>query len=640
MNKENCDKLLKCILADDVTTFTELLNLTKNMNYCFGRFPVLSICYMYNAKKIIKKHEKTLILVQNYEKFDEPLWLYTDFRKFAKKSLRLYLSCESVVSPVEMLAILHKDWKVKKLYKYVYKDTTIVENVFKIYNDFYDQGVEKTTAGLKILKQPMSYYQYRIAKFSVVFCAAFLVVVLSLFFSADFVCGLGTFSRQKIYSGQQFLCAMNSGDTFVLQNDISLNVNNLVEKFSGQMDGNGKTVYVDCSSNVSGFLNQNDGTIENLNIVYKNIPESALIKSSQGLLCVQNNGSIKNVSVSFLNENGNDIGLTLQKQQGDDNYFVLFAVKNFGTIQDCTAETRIVANDSGQNGEAYIAGFVGDNFGSVLNCRFLNNSSIETTNIDVAGVSIKNMVNATIGGSKNYASLSQNCTIEQWSPTIGGIVCENAGVVTDCRNFGEIIAQSSIEYEEQSSAASLFLGGIAARNVSLIDFCKNTGDIKANCADYGAYVGGVVGYSMDSQLITTVQNCINDAVISVTIANDDIRKFVGGVAGFMVGTLSHSISVGTFTNGFDKEKNNFVGLMVGLMLYNIWGQLYVFDSERDFAYLAQEDVKYRVGCVIGNETHELIAGDDENLNAVLDSLSIMQSMASLDSIKSLEEWYE
>ena len=60
-------------------------------SYSFGRFPILSLCYMFKSYKILDKYEKNffqyqnILLCKNTEKF------ILKFKKLAKKSIRFLL---------------------------------------------------------------------------------------------------------------------------------------------------------------------------------------------------------------------------------------------------------------------------------------------------------------------------------------------------------------------------------------------------------------------------------------------------------------------------------------------------------------------------------------------------------------------
>ena len=58
------DNIFDSIKNDDLTLFSSLIE--SNENLCYGRFPLLSICILYNSKKILKKYKNKLINIEKY----------------------------------------------------------------------------------------------------------------------------------------------------------------------------------------------------------------------------------------------------------------------------------------------------------------------------------------------------------------------------------------------------------------------------------------------------------------------------------------------------------------------------------------------------------------------------------------------
>ena len=170
-------------------------------------------------------------------------------------------------------------------------------------------------------------------------------------------------------------------------------------------------------------------------------------------------------------------------------------------VQDASAEdiagttdgrTTGCTNAGTINGDDYVGGIVGK-FGIELDFD-------PETDVEQVGVATMDYVlrekcvadrcvnTGTIIGNKGYC---------------GGIVgIMEAGLVTDCENYGDI------------SLAENYAGGVAGYSVSAIrdsfSKCGMTG---------GRYVGGIVGYG------NTVENCV--AVVTVTGA----QQFIGAIAG-------------------------------------------------------------------------------------------------------------
>jgi hypothetical protein len=104
-----------------------------NEELSFGRFPILSLCYLYGAKKILKNHKVSLLKIKDYKVVDEEIDLYQKFKTVAGKILRLYIKDNIIVSPLEMMAILGMDRELKRQYSKYTKNECIIKNINSIY---------------------------------------------------------------------------------------------------------------------------------------------------------------------------------------------------------------------------------------------------------------------------------------------------------------------------------------------------------------------------------------------------------------------------------------------------------------------------------------------------------------------------
>src|SRR5574344_941272 len=125
--QKECENIIFSIKSDDLTSFCKILREQENL--CFGRFPLLSVCLLYNSKRILKKYRKSLEHIKDFCVVFEPFFLAKDFMKVAGKSMRLYQN--KIVYPIEMLALFHKDFQVKKTYYF--------------YDNYFDYNFTKIT---------------------------------------------------------------------------------------------------------------------------------------------------------------------------------------------------------------------------------------------------------------------------------------------------------------------------------------------------------------------------------------------------------------------------------------------------------------------------------------------------------------
>ena len=134
MEQERAQKIFEAIKKDDLKLFSSLLTSPQDFQICFGRFPLLSICYLFESYKILSVYENRLLSVNRFEKIYEPFEIYKKFKQKAKRCLRLYVGSEKIVYPIEMLAILNEQRLIKDNYKKLFKNEEILNNITKIYN--------------------------------------------------------------------------------------------------------------------------------------------------------------------------------------------------------------------------------------------------------------------------------------------------------------------------------------------------------------------------------------------------------------------------------------------------------------------------------------------------------------------------
>ena len=126
------NKLLDAIKKDDLKSFSLLMPTNADLNLCYGRFPILSLLYLYSSFKILSKYEKFLMPIHNFRIVEERNELYKKFKTRAKKSIRLF-SGEEIIYPALMLGVLNERTILKHNFKFLYKNAEIVEKLKKIY---------------------------------------------------------------------------------------------------------------------------------------------------------------------------------------------------------------------------------------------------------------------------------------------------------------------------------------------------------------------------------------------------------------------------------------------------------------------------------------------------------------------------
>lgn len=592
MDKKVSNQILQAIKTDNLMLF--LSHIKGHENLCFGRFPILSVAYLYGAKKIIKKYRNKLLMYKAYEKIDEPLEIYQKFSAVAGRCLRLYVADDATVSPIEMLAILHMDAEVKKIFRHFSYSKLICKNLQTIYGNINLQKVEMSGSKIKIGMRRFDYHQKKSHKL-IALCSAVAIVFFAVaYFAIGFAGGFGTnLSYAKVGNQNQLIYALKNGGNFRLTNDISFDQEVCFAGFSGVLDGNNKTIYI--SKFADWFVLNNNGTIKNLNVVVGSIDKQT--DKSFSLLVGTNNGTLQNVRVSC-----DSLKLTCNKSKDANIYVNGFANHNNGYIKDCTLNLN--ANVVGNlDGECFVAGFAGTNSGTISGCEFKANSSLLTAEADVCGIATDNNLGANVSSCKNFAAISQSSKIDDWSPNASGIVQTNYGAVTNCHNFGDILVEST--NSKQNTSALVFVGGISTTNYGTIEHCLNKGKLSARSNTLAIYCGGISAYSsywvQNNQMIMPIlKNCASNSKICVSSAHKDAFAFVGGISGFLWGEMFGCYSLCSFETAYDQTKN-FVGNCLGssYLQYQFFGSVICISASNNFM-LDSEATEFQIGALINN----------------------------------------
>ena len=587
MNQVSCNRILETIKLDDLVLFSVLTE--KSRNLCFGRFPLLTLCYLYGAKKIIKKYQNDLIGISKFNFVPENFEIYKKFKAVAGKSLRLYVKEDSVVTPLEMMAILKKDFEVKKLYFVAYKNEVVENNLTKIYS-FNKQTITTTENTVKISLKPLNRKEKITYRLAVCLAAVFMAVMSGGVGLVYFMFGLSTNNSPFIINNEaQLYQALKTNGNYVLNNNLTLTNfdNNL--KFNGRLNGNNYTITVNTTYN--SLLKTNNGVIENLNVVYSEINRD--INSNFSLLVENNNGTINNVKVSSGNINFN-----CNKQVGDCVYIGGIANKNDGVISNCSVKYDLTIKSNG-GGEGFVSGVANENNNIVKNCLF--NGSVVSNETDLSGIVSVNNFNATVENCVNNAKLFQTSSHNEWFPIVSGITAINYGTIKKCNNTAELKA-TSLNNADYASG-EVCLGGIVSENCGKIEQCKNTGNIFVESKKIIVYCGGIsaksIFWELDGETIMSeINNCGAEGQITVNTTNDYALVFSGGISGYLYGRMINSYSLTTFNTDFNNIKY-FLGTALGSVYYDLPRNTYVFDAANNYV-LMQENVPYQVGASFFN----------------------------------------
>lgn len=594
MSQEVYNNLITAISHDNLALFSATTK--DHLNLKFGRFPILSLCYLYNSKKILKKYRKELWQVKDYTTINEPFEFYQKFRSVAGRTLRLYTNEKATVSPIEMLAILHEDNLVKKLYR-KHKHTLldkVKRNLKSIYT-IYNQDPYILTYKIKLKPRKLTRKERLPYKLAISSALAMIVIFVSTLLTLNFTIGLGTESNPyKIYTEKQFLSALNSTAYYKLEDNLQLE-NIDIETFKGKIDGNNKLITMTSIPN-NYLIETNKGTIKNIKIVYPETTQN--IESSLSLFVNENKGTINNVKISC-----DRLTLYCKKTNSEDIYITGIAKNNSGLIDNCLVQFDCNVTTT-NNGECFVGGVTGENSGTIRNTTISTNSSIIANEADLSGIAITNTKTGKITNCTNHSNIHQSSQINEWSPTIAGIALTNYGTIDRAINKGNLSIVST--NNTNNAQGNIFVGGISANNFGTINKSLNSGNITTSSLRLLTYAGGIVGYSsywIENEITyyPLLNNCGASGTINVTTENENIFAFVGGIGGsYQYGEIIDCYSLCDFTNSATEDKY-FFGLLLGSSYLDIWfNNIYLSPSN---IYLAYTDtVEHHIGSLINGSS--------------------------------------
>lgn len=631
MNKVEYNSIINAIKSNDLVLFSKFIK--NNENTSFGRFPILTLLYLYNAKKIIKVYKDELLKVKFFNIIDEPLEFYNKFKSIAGRSLRLYLN-DTIVSPIEILAILNRDSEVKGMFKYYIEHKLINEKVSKNLTKIYtiNKQISKQNKN-KIYISPKRFSKkeklwYRIGLAT---SFTFILAVCSVLMFLNSTIGFGTSTNPyKIYNVTQLISALKTDGYYSLYKDLTITEELKDIDFNGHIEGNNHTLNIDYFPNKS-LINENNGDIKNLNITYAN--HNGNVYENLSLFTATNNGNIDNVNISL-----NALNLTCNKSS-NDMYINGYANTNNGTIANCNLTLNLTINSTG-NGECFVSGFAGINSGTIEKCNYLA-GSISTNDADASGFTITNELLGKIKDSKNHANISQTSALDSWSPNVSGFSMSNYGTIDGCVNFGTMTATSTNDTD--NAQGSVLIGGITSNNYGLIQKSLNKGTINASVKKIIIYAGGISGFTdywtnNGTVIYPAIINCGTQGNINTT--SEDEKSFVlaGGISGFLYGEIIDCYSLSTLTTAHDDERT-FIGSLLGSAIVgaDYWGREYIAITSQNNYVIQNENTPNHIGALLyryedltGNHTSIVYVGEDASGVTVTNDSTIMQKEVYFD----------
>ena len=508
MEREKLEKLYEAIKSDNEKLFTSFMLSKSDLAICFGRFPILSLCYLYKSYKILLKYEKYLMPINKFEVVPEYFQIYKDFKRYAKKSLRLYACSDKIVYPIEMLAVLDERKLIKQKYKFLFKNEEILQNLQKIYNLNKKIQIIATREKFECEAKKINLRQKIIAG-----TTAFVFILLSVFSFATVAIiknlfGVGTEKNPiRISTLNEFELALEKGyKYYVLENDIVITNDFSVENFSGTLIGNDKTIIL--SGEQSDALVQNlSGKIDNVNFEFE-FKDREFVKNF-AILTQNNTGIIQNCDFSGIIKG--EINSENIDGEIKDIFVSGVATENSGTIDSVRVELNSVIENRGET-NAYLSGIAGVNRGTITNSKTLG-GKLESDTVDLSGIAGENY--GTISACENNAELDQ-ISNKEWHPNCAGISMQNYSVIESCVNNAKISSKSTRETADEEQEFHVYAGGIVCNNYKKIINSKNYGEIIAESDISIVFAAGIAALNVLD----------DDYSFEVQIQNGYQRKYV------------------------------------------------------------------------------------------------------------------
>ena len=272
-------------------------------------------------------------------------------------------------------------------------------------------------------------------------------------------------------------------------------------------------------------------------------------------------------------------------------------------------------------------GLFGCNAGTIKNVH-ISNSYIEAQNMAAA-----------IAGYNGAKGIIDNCSTTETvtiasttaiSGRYGGICARNSGssdipaniaTIQNCQNAA-LIKVDIIASADDGIAPTL--GGICGESQNdLIQNCVNIGEIRANVANGGVIIGGIVGNGAGSDGIQdcynqgpisfiggnsamnyriggicgdagNIQNCYNTANISVSLTADDAWGMLGGIAGGLSDVIEACYNTGELTISGESSSYSDLGGVCGRLNWSPAHLKYSYNAGK-----IKADSPVIVGGVIG-----------------------------------------
>ncbi len=687
------NSLLEAVKKDDIKAFDGLGEKARSGAYRLGRFPVLSLLYLYKSKKILSAYEDKFIKTTDFEELGEPAVISSEFSAKAGKCLRLYFN--ETVTPLEMLLILDKIRRLKRVYPLAKPSQSVRLRLQSIYFLKYSLGVRFEGNEIILDRRPLTCREKK--NIATACLCTFLAVTVAVGVPVTAVSLIPKPVEGEVTKLSDIDFA--SRKQYTLKRDISVPENFSVGKVNCKIIGGGNKLIFGKGASFGEF----NGTISDVLIescgdpIFTVVSENATVKSvtvnvsaslsaaeSTAFFALANYGTVEgvtvNVSGSLSAVAGSDGvtvgGLVLSNAY---KYDLNTGKAVFGTVKNCTVNYSVftLEGEAGANGA--LGGVAGENNGELIGCTVSGEITADT--VDLAGICVSN--GGLLSRNINGTDLIQTSASADWSPNVCGIVYENTGVVEYCENTGKVYAISTFEKTEENDAPACYSAGICGVNLSgfnyygQIAFCRNGGEVTAqgngtafaggisarsyaliyNCVSDGDITvkaesicaGGILGYSIVYSFGTagTVQSCISGGRLSVTASGED-PSFVGGITGLVQeysvqGKYFGGSVTGCYFTGESFAEGVYYGNIVGACGANIYeNNSYTYgdkeyDIFKDNYYTVNSYKAFGTTAETGEDENDIFTPVEDKGASAVDEGEIEKLEGYLGILKKLSE---
>ena len=565
---ETNNLLFEAIKKDNVKEFENNIKEYNELDISFGRFPILSLMYLYNSKKLINKYEDKLIALNKFTHiFPEETDAINKFREYAGRTIRVF-NIDSFILPLEMLLCLGNTNKFRKIYPKSPTSNETKLRLSQIYSIKFGLSLEFDGKDLIMDKRPRTRKENR--KLITTLVSIILVVAISI--STPFIVNIfypfinqggPKDSPTRIVTVNDISKIDTSRNvTYKLESDLTITNKsklNLSENVTCNIDGNNHKIIVNNGQTLNfGNLNKNR-TISNLNIEYNSL--NLDVTSNTSLFINDNNGTIENVNITI---NGGNINVKqLDASNADDEQEETPEITELNIAVCCLNNNGNINNVNVSLGDFNISGVsnIDTNFsgittknvfvsGSIANNTFKQGEDNVIENCSTSGNVTLNLVDAAgicytnygqINLCTNNINFTYNNNSDTWNPNVSGICQTTYQGINSCINNGNI---SVLDTSNNTNLTAIFAAGIANNSIShlekvqnlqvyyysTINECTNNGELIVNTNNKLVNLAGIVNICSTERIYNDynkIISCINNG--NITFNSKSSVGFVGGI---------------------------------------------------------------------------------------------------------------